>query len=96
MIVVSHRGPYRFEANDDGTFTAEPGAGGLASALGALLDADQLIRPAGVGLGALDRDVTGAQFLSQIRQYARLEVTAHEHARVSAVTDRLVPVFRGE
>ena len=36
MIVVSHRGPYRFEANDDGTFTAEPGAGGLASALGAL------------------------------------------------------------
>jgi trehalose 6-phosphate synthase len=38
MIVVSHRGPYRFEANDDGTFTAEPGAGGLASALGALLD----------------------------------------------------------
>jgi trehalose 6-phosphate synthase len=38
MIVVSHRGPYRFEANDDGTFNAERGAGGVASALGAVLD----------------------------------------------------------
>jgi trehalose 6-phosphate synthase len=42
MIVVSHRGPYRFEANDDGTFTAERGAGGLASALGAVLDKSEL------------------------------------------------------
>ena len=38
MIVVSHRGPYRFEANDDGTYAAERGAGGVASALGAVLD----------------------------------------------------------
>ena len=38
MIVVSHRGPYRFEANGDGSFTAERGAGGVASALGAVLD----------------------------------------------------------
>jgi trehalose 6-phosphate synthase len=38
MIVVSHRGPYRFEANDDGSFTAERGAGGVASTLGAVLD----------------------------------------------------------
>ena len=38
MIVVSHRGPYRFEANDDGTFSAERGAGGVVSALGAVLD----------------------------------------------------------
>ena len=29
MIVVSHRGPYRFEANDDGSFAAERGAGGV-------------------------------------------------------------------
>src|ERR1700681_983919 len=38
MIVVSHRGPYRFEANDDGTFSAVRGAGGVAGALGAVLD----------------------------------------------------------
>src|SRR3954454_5055903 len=38
MIVVSHRGPYRFEANDDGTFGAVRGAGGVAGSLGALLD----------------------------------------------------------
>lgn len=38
MIVVSHRGPYRFEANGDGGFTAERGAGGVVSALGAVLD----------------------------------------------------------
>ena len=38
MIVVSHRGPYRFEANGDGSFTSERGAGGVASALGAVLE----------------------------------------------------------
>ena len=40
MIVVSHRGPYRFEANGDGTFAAERGAGGVASALGAVIEND--------------------------------------------------------
>ncbi len=38
MIVVSHRGPYRFEANGDGSYTSERGAGGVASALGALME----------------------------------------------------------
>ncbi|MGH8979191.1 MAG: trehalose-6-phosphate synthase, partial [Acidimicrobiia bacterium] len=37
MIVVSHRGPYRFFLHDDGTFAARRGAGGLVSALGPLL-----------------------------------------------------------
>jgi trehalose 6-phosphate synthase len=37
VIVVSHRGPYRFQRNDDGTFTANRGAGGVVSALGPLL-----------------------------------------------------------
>lgn len=37
MIVVSHRGPYRFERNDDGSFTGHRGAGGIVSALGPLL-----------------------------------------------------------
>ncbi|MGQ0823484.1 MAG: alpha,alpha-trehalose-phosphate synthase (UDP-forming) [Actinomycetota bacterium] len=38
MIVVSHRGPFRFVRQDDGTFTARRGAGGVAGALGPLLD----------------------------------------------------------
>jgi trehalose 6-phosphate synthase len=33
VIVVSNRGPFRFERNDDGTFTAHRGAGGVVSAL---------------------------------------------------------------
>jgi trehalose 6-phosphate synthase len=37
VIVVSHRGPYRFFLSDDGTFSARRGAGGLVSALGPLL-----------------------------------------------------------
>jgi trehalose 6-phosphate synthase len=37
MIVLSHRGPYRFERSDDGTFAARRGAGGIVSALGPLL-----------------------------------------------------------
>ena len=38
MIVVSHRGPYRFAANGEGGFTVERGAGGVVSALAAVLD----------------------------------------------------------
>lgn len=37
MIVVSNRGPFRFERNPDGTFTAHRGAGGVVSALLPLL-----------------------------------------------------------
>lgn len=36
-VVVSNRGPFRFEEDPAGTFTARPGAGGLASALSPLL-----------------------------------------------------------
>jgi len=36
-IVVSNRGPYQFTAGPDGTFQAQPGAGGLASSLRPLL-----------------------------------------------------------
>ena len=38
MIVVSHRGPYRFEPVGDGSYASERGAGGLASALGAVIE----------------------------------------------------------
>ncbi len=37
MIVVSHRGPYRFRRSEDGSFTVHRGAGGVVSALGPLL-----------------------------------------------------------
>jgi trehalose 6-phosphate synthase len=37
MIVVSHRGPYSFERNADGSFTARRGGGGVVSALAPLL-----------------------------------------------------------
>jgi trehalose 6-phosphate synthase len=38
MIVLSHRGPYRFEAIGDGSYASERGAGGVASALGAVVE----------------------------------------------------------
>ena len=38
MIVVSHRGPYRFEPRGDGSFSTHRSAGGLGSALRAGLD----------------------------------------------------------
>src|SRR5262249_6637947 len=41
MIVLSHRGPYRFERCDDGTFRARRGAGGIVSTLGPLLSEKQ-------------------------------------------------------
>jgi trehalose 6-phosphate synthase len=37
VIVVSHRGPFRFRRADDGTYPATRGAGGVVSALGPLL-----------------------------------------------------------
>jgi trehalose 6-phosphate synthase len=37
VLVASNRGPYRFAAEADGTFTAHPGGGGLSSALRPLL-----------------------------------------------------------
>ena len=40
MIVVSHRGPYRFGRDDGGELVAQRGAGGIVSALGPAL-ADQ-------------------------------------------------------
>jgi trehalose 6-phosphate synthase len=37
VIIVSHRGPYRFTLQADGSFRAERGAGGVASALAPLV-----------------------------------------------------------
>ena len=46
---------------------------------------------AGPVRGAGYRDVTCAQFLGEVGQHARLQVPAHELARVRAVADGLVP-----
>ncbi len=36
VVIASNRGPYEFERNEDGTFSARRGAGGLVTALSAL------------------------------------------------------------
>jgi trehalose 6-phosphate synthase len=41
MIVVSHRGPYRFEPRGDGSFSTHRSAGGVGSALRAGLDQEE-------------------------------------------------------
>ena len=43
MIVVSHRGPYRFTLDDDGTFKANRGPGGLVGTLYALATSTDLL-----------------------------------------------------
>jgi trehalose 6-phosphate synthase len=55
MIVVSHRGPFGFARNSDGTFTAQRGAGGVVSALGPLLP-DQPERVRWVAAAITDDD----------------------------------------
>lgn len=42
MMLVTHRGPYRFSTCDDGTFTPQRGAGGLVSALLPLVQRDDI------------------------------------------------------
>lgn len=42
MMLVTHRGPYRFSERDDGTFDATRGAGGLVSALLPLVHRDDI------------------------------------------------------
>jgi trehalose 6-phosphate synthase len=41
-MLVTHRGPYRFSARDDGSFAAQRGAGGLVSALLPLVQRDDI------------------------------------------------------
>jgi trehalose 6-phosphate synthase len=55
MIVVSHRGPFGFARNPDGTFASQRGAGGVVSALGPLLP-DQPERVRWVAAAITDDD----------------------------------------
>jgi trehalose 6-phosphate synthase len=42
MMLVTHRGPYRFSVRDDGSFAAHRGAGGLVSAMLPLVQRDDI------------------------------------------------------
>lgn len=56
MMLVTHRGPYRFSERDDGTFASSRGAGGLVSALLPLVLRDDIDeRPSWVA-AAIDDD----------------------------------------
>jgi trehalose 6-phosphate synthase len=56
MIVVSHRGPFRFSRQEDGSFRAQRGAGGVVSALGPLLrDHEERVGWVAAAIGADDR-----------------------------------------
>jgi trehalose 6-phosphate synthase len=56
MIIASHRGPYRYRREADGTFSAHQGAGGVVSALGPLLrDQDENVRWVAAAISDDDR-----------------------------------------
>jgi trehalose 6-phosphate synthase len=60
MIVVSHRGPYRFEGCDDGTFAAHRGAGGIVSALSPLFATEKDATWIAAAMSDDDRDAVAA------------------------------------
>ena len=55
MLVVSNRGPFRFTAEPDGSFTPHPGGGGLSSALRPLLG-DPAVHAAWIAAAMSDDD----------------------------------------
>jgi trehalose 6-phosphate synthase len=60
VIVVSHRGPVTFRRNDDGSFAARRGAGGVVSALAPLLDGRPDTRWIAAAIGPDDRAAVAA------------------------------------
>lgn len=60
MIVVSHRGPVSFRREEDGTFTARRGAGGVVSALAPLLTDRDDARWIAAAIGDDDREAVAA------------------------------------
>ena len=80
MIVVSHRGPARFEALDDGQFDVYPGSGGLAAALTPLLVERDDATWIAACLGEGDRAATraGATRVGAV-DLRLLDLDAHTH-----------------
>jgi trehalose 6-phosphate synthase len=56
MMLVTHRGPFRFAVRDDGSFTSTRGAGGLVSALLPLVQRDDIGSPPSWVAAAIDGD----------------------------------------
>jgi trehalose 6-phosphate synthase len=56
MMLVTHRGPYRFSVRDDGTFASKRGAGGLVSALLPLVQRDDIGEQPSWVAAAIDDD----------------------------------------
>jgi trehalose 6-phosphate synthase len=54
MMLVTHRGPYRFSVRDDGSFASRRGAGGLVSALLPLVQRDDIGAPPSWVAAAID------------------------------------------
>src|SRR6476659_8420311 len=55
-MLVTHRGPYRFSVQDDGSFASRRGAGGLVSALLPLVQRDDIGSPPSWVAAAIDGD----------------------------------------
>ncbi len=73
MIVVSHRGPYRFVPAGAGSFVAHRGAGGLASALSSLLEDDHHdVTWIAAALSADDRAAARSGMIEEARVGLRL------------------------
>ena len=56
MMLVTHRGPYRFSVRNDGSFTSTRGAGGIVSALLPLVDGDDVAENTTWVAAAIDDD----------------------------------------
>ena len=56
MMLVTHRGPYRFSVRDDGSFTSTRGAGGIVSALLPLVNGPDLGERQAWVAAAIDAD----------------------------------------
>jgi trehalose 6-phosphate synthase len=81
VIVVSHRGPYRFTKQPDGGFRAQRGAGGVVSALGPLLKShEEHVHWVAAAMSRDDREAVraGAANADGVR-LDLLDLDEHEH-----------------
>lgn len=80
MIIVSHRGPYRFERDDTDGFRAHRGAGGVVSALLPLLTSRADTRWIAAALSAEDTEAARAGALDELElEVDLLEIDATHH-----------------
>src|SRR5690242_17920431 len=81
MIICSHRGPFRFERADDGTFVAHRGGGGVVSALAPLMAGRDDTTWIAAAMNADDRDAVREGFAADLDircDLLDLEPNAHQ------------------